>query len=308
MPRTSVVRWLSERTRTGLSEMPSNAAWVLSRVLQPAHTAGSAAESATAGARDRGRKVRAAVVDAAPSGGDSVDVRMKRAREAAERAREAEERALEAAQESKERSNHVRQVSERGRARVTEVEREMSRLVRQRVAARQKAADESVKRERQDAEAQAEEALEAVRAEVGDEVEDAQHEAEASQRHADELVADATEKLAEARRLADEATEAARAAAEEAHRQAQQLADEAEQHATEADARIAEAEHLRERSEATAKHTVRELDRNPTNGGLESYKKPELIALAATVGVEGRTNMTKDELIDAIAKASRTKR
>jgi len=247
------------------------------------------------------------VVDAVPGGGDSVDVRMKRAREAAARAREAEERAVAAAQESKERSNYVRHLSERGRARVTEVEREMSRLVRQRVAARQKAADEAVRHERQDAEAHAEEEVEAVRAEVDDELEDARHEAEASQQQAEELVADATEKLAEARRLADEAREAARAAAEEAHRQAQQLADEAEQQATEADARIAEAEHLGERSEATAKHTVRELNRNPTNGGLESYKKPELIALAATVGVEGRASMTKDELIDAIAKASRTK-
>jgi colicin import membrane protein len=303
MPRSSVVRWLSERTRTGLSEMPSNAAWVLSRVLQPAQTAGSA----TAGARDREPKVRAAVVDVAPSG-DSVEVRMKRAREAAERAREAEERAVEAAQESKERSNHVRQVGERGRARVKEVEREMSRLVRQRVAARQKAADESVKRERQDAEAYAEGELEDVRAEIEEDVEEGQHEAEASRRHAEELVADATQKLAEARRLADEATETAHAVAEAAHRQAQQLAEEAEQQATETDARITEAEHLRERSKATAKHTVRELDRNPTNGGLESYKKPELIALAATVGVEGHTSMTKGELIDAIAKTSRTKR
>jgi colicin import membrane protein len=298
MPRSSVVRWLSE----GLSEMPSNAAWALSRVLQPAQTAGSA----TAGARDRGRQMRAAVVDAVPGGGDSVDARMKRAREVAERAREAEKQAVEAAQRSKECSSRVRQVSERGRARLTEVEREMSRLVKQRVTERQKAADESVKRERQDAEAHAEEEVQEVRAEVEEEVEEARREAEASRQHAEELVADATEKLAEARRLADEATETARTVAEEAHRQAQQLSDEAEQQAT--DARITEAEHLRERSEATAKHTVRELDRNPTNGGLESYKKPELIALAATVGVEGRTSMTKGELIDAIAKASRTKR
>ena len=50
------------------------------------------AESATAGARDRGAEVRAAVVDAAPLGGDSVEVRMRRAQEAAERAREAEDR------------------------------------------------------------------------------------------------------------------------------------------------------------------------------------------------------------------------
>jgi hypothetical protein len=40
MPRTSAERWLSERTRTGLREMPSNAAWLLSRLLQPAEAVG----------------------------------------------------------------------------------------------------------------------------------------------------------------------------------------------------------------------------------------------------------------------------
>lgn len=304
MPRSPALRWVSERTRTGFREMPSNAAWMLSRVLQPGQTV----RSATEGARDRGQKVRTAVADATPVGGDSVDIRMKRARDAAERAREAEEQAVEAALESKDRSNHVRQVSERGRARLTDVERETSRLVKQRIAAAQKAADESVKRERQDAEADADAERREVQAAVDEEIEDAQREAEASQRRAEELVADATERLAAAKRLADEATETARAAAEEAHHQAQELADEAEQQASEADARITEAEQLREHSEETAKHTVRELDREQTNGGLESYRKPELIELAASIGVEGRTNMTKGELIDAIAKASRAER
>ena len=143
---------LSEKTLTGLREMPSNAAWLLFRGHKPAQAVGNAAESATAGARDRGRKVKAAVVDAAPGGGDSVDVRMERAQAAGERAREAEDRAVEAAQESKDRSEHARQVSERGRARMTEVKRETSRQVKQRIAEAQKAADESVKRERQAAE------------------------------------------------------------------------------------------------------------------------------------------------------------
>ena len=72
---------------------------------------------------------------------------MKRARDAAERAREAEERALEAAQESKDRADHAGQVSERGRARLKEVDRETSRRVKQRIAEAQKAADESVQRD-----------------------------------------------------------------------------------------------------------------------------------------------------------------
>src|SRR5215204_3097025 len=125
-----------ERTRTGLREMPSNAAWLLSRALQPA-------EDAAAGARDQGRKVTAAVVDAAPVG-DSVEIRARRAHDAAERAREAEERAVEAARTSKELAERARETSERGRARVKEIDRETSRQVKQRVAEAQKAAEEYV--------------------------------------------------------------------------------------------------------------------------------------------------------------------
>ena len=113
-----------ERTRTGLKEMPSNAAWLLTRALKPAEAIGSAAGSAAAGARDQGRKVGAAVLDAAPVGPDAVELRVRRAQDAAERAQEAEDRALEAARESKARADHVREVEERGHARVKAVERE----------------------------------------------------------------------------------------------------------------------------------------------------------------------------------------
>ena len=63
---------LTERARMGLSEMPSNAAWLW-----------------VPSCATNGRSASAAVVDAAPVGGDSVEIRMQRAREAAERAREA---------------------------------------------------------------------------------------------------------------------------------------------------------------------------------------------------------------------------
>ena len=285
-----VMMSLSEQTRTSLREMPSNAAWLLSR------------------ARDRRRKVRAGVVDAVPFGGDSVEVRMKRAREAAERAREAEDRAVDAGRESEERADYARQVSERGRARRAEVQQETSRWIKQRVAEAQKAADEMVKRERQAAEEEAQEEREQVNAEIAEEIEDAQGEAEEAQGRAEALVEDATAKLAEARQLAEEAAEAARAAAEEAHRQAQQLAEEAEQQASEAEAQVSAAEQLRERPKSIAKDTARKLEQEAANGGLESYHKQELVELAASIGIEGRTNMTKGELVEAIAKASRAKR
>ena len=121
---------------------------------------------------------------------------------------------------------------------------------------------------------------------------------------AEELIEDATEKLAEARRLADEAAEAARTAAEEASRRAQSLASEAQQQAHDANAQVKATERLRERTQTTARRAARELESD--NGGLESRSKAELVALAASVGIENRTNMTKSELADAIAKASRT--
>jgi colicin import membrane protein len=268
---------LSERARTGFREMPSNAAWLLSRALKPAEGVGDAAHSTAADIRDRGRQASAALIDAAPVGGDSVDVRMKRARTAAERARNAEQEAVQASQEARDLAEHARKVSERGRAHLNQVQRETERQVKQRVA---EAAPPPA----------------------------APPAAAPPPPRAEELVAEATERLAEARRLAGEATEAARAAAEEAHRQAQELADEAEQQADAADARIEAAEQLRERSEATAKSAAQELKRAPDNGELESYNKPDLVDLASSMGIEGRTNMTKAELVDAIAKASRTTR
>ena len=83
------------------------------------------------------------------------------------------------------------------------------------------------------------------------------------------------------------------------------LAAEAEQQASEADQRVKATEQIREQSVATAKETARELERDSANGGLDTYNKPELVELAATLDIEGRATMTKAELVDAIAKASR---
>jgi Rho termination factor, N-terminal domain len=212
---------------------------------------------------------------------------------------------VEAARESKALADRARQVSDQGRTRVTEVDRDTSRQIKQRVAEAKKAADEFVERERQAAEADAEEERQDVREQVDDEIEQAQRDAMASQERAEELVEDATEALAEARRLADEAVEAAHSAAEEANRQAQQLANEAEQQASEAESLVKATEQVREHSVAAAKQTARELNRDTTNGGLKSYNKQELMELAAGIGIKRRTNMTKGELVDAITKASR---
>jgi DNA repair exonuclease SbcCD ATPase subunit len=285
-----------EQMRTGLREMPSNAAWLLSRVARPAG-------GAAAGVRDRGRMVTAALVDAAPYG-DSVEIRARRAREAAERAREAERRAVEAARESKALADHARAVSERGHGRLQQLDRELTRRIKQRVAQAEKEAEELVRRERESAETEAEEQREEVEEEVEDEISHAESDAEAAQQRAEQLVEDAAEELAEARRLADEAAEAARVAAEDANRQAQELQNDARQRARDAESRIDAAEKLREQAAATAKRTALELDREAMDG-LDSYKKPELVHLAASIGIEGRSEMTKDELVEAITKEAR---
>jgi chromosome segregation ATPase len=297
---------LSEQAWTGLRDMPSNAAWLLSRALKPAEAVGSAADSAITEARDQARRAGATMVDVVPLGGDSVEIRMRRAEEAGERAREAEQRALDAAREAKARSDYARDVSERGQARLKECERQLTREVKQRLADAQREADEAVRHEQQAAAADAHERQLALKAEVDDENENAQQEAEQSQQRAEELVEDANEKLTQARRLADEAAAAARHAAEAANRQAQRLAAEAQREASDAEARAGASERLREQSQSTAKHAARGLQSGATDGPLESYTKPDLVELAANIGIEHRTTMTKRELVDAIAKASRT--
>ncbi|MBV9816994.1 MAG: hypothetical protein JOZ07_01430 [Solirubrobacterales bacterium] len=83
-------------------------------MLKPVASAGDTAESATTGARDLGRPLSAAAVEAAPVG-DSVEIRMRRAQEAGVRAGEAEDMAVAAAQESRVCSERGREVAERGR-------------------------------------------------------------------------------------------------------------------------------------------------------------------------------------------------
>ena len=300
---------LLKRMRVGLREIPSNAAWLVSRRRSSMDAVGTAAEAAAVRARDQGLRLSEAVSDAVPVGEDSIQVQMKRAQAAADRAREAEERAVEAAQEAKARSDHALHVSERGRARVKEVHGETAREQERRIRQAEKDAEALLRRERLAAQEEVEQRRHAVHAEVEEESERAQREAEASQQRAAELVEDAREKVAEAKRLADESAEAASAAAEQAHRHAQQLARDAEQPAREAEAQVGLAEELRQRSAATSRRIADEGgDGAPMNEDLQEYKKSELVELASTIGIEGRTNMTKDELVAAIRKASRRTR
>ena len=294
MPRPRPLHWLSDNAGTGLRELPSNAAWMLSRVL-PHEGAGPAAAT-----RDTARRIRASVEDAVPVG-DSVETRMKRARAAADRAQMAEEEALAAAEESKRSSDHARLVAEANRSEIADLKRELKRRVEETVKEARREAEEQIRRERDAAQAEADEELESRQQDAEEETHEAQEEAEVKQQRAKELVAEAHDRLVEARALADEATQAARAAAEEAHRQAQQLAADAEQQAKDAERRVAAAEQV---GKAAAANGVR----HPAGAELESQTKGELLDLAAAMDIEGRSNLTKAELVSAIKRASGTRR
>ena len=122
------------------------------------------------------------------------------------------------------------------------------------------------------------------------------------------VLAEATERLAEARRLSDEATQAARAAAEEAHRQAAQLADDADQRRQGADAKVEAAEQVGRQAEQDARRATRRFKHEQPNGSLKSQTKPELLDLASGLDIDGRSNMTKAELVDAINRRTRAAR
>ena len=306
MGRAHTTRWLSEQAQLGLRELPTNAAWLASRV-NPGEVAGSAA----ARSRDKARKLKASLVDAAPLG-DSVETRLKRAREAAERAQEAEDEALEAAQSSKESSERVRQLAEHNRAWLARVEHDATQRAEQRVAEAQRAAEERVaeaqraaaervEQERAAAQNDAHQELQKAQAEAAEETEAARREAEAAQHRADDLLARSRERLEEARRLAGEAEQAAVAAAEEAHRQAQQLADGTEQRAKSADKNGTAAD---QEANLSASGVARDKHREQTNDNLESQTKTELQHLAASLEIEGHMKMNKAELISAITKTA----
>jgi len=91
-------------------------------------------------------------------------------------------------------------------------------------------------------------------------------------------------------------------------RNAQQFARDAEQQARQAEARVSRAEEVRGRSEATARQTAAHTGQVTTNGDLQEYKKSDLMELASTIGIEGRTKMAKGELITAIRAASHASR
>ena len=88
MSNNTPVRWLAKHAAVGIKDLPRNVSWVLSKTLA------EPAEQAANGTRDRARGASAAVRDALPIGSDSLETRLKRAREAAKQAESRSKRHL----------------------------------------------------------------------------------------------------------------------------------------------------------------------------------------------------------------------
>lgn len=317
MPSKGSGRGVSSVLARGVTELPRNASWLLSKALSSAggdkgtstgtkkDAAGNASSAPSSGIMDTMRAAGATVKDVLPGSSDSVELRLQRARAAADRAREAENRALQSAEEAKARANEARTTAERDKVLVRDVRRDQAKLVEQRVAEARRAADARVEEERAAAQSEADKVIAQEEAQAQERLENARDEASAAQEQARTELSEATSRLAEARHLADEATAAARAAAEAAHQQAEELASSAHQDAKSADGLVAEAEKVREHSSTGATSITKQLKEAKTPTDFNHATKRELLDLAVAQGVESRSSMTKQELVSALKRAAR---
>jgi Rho termination factor, N-terminal domain len=296
-------RWLVDQAKSALTEFPENAVWVMRKILTPPPV-----ERAMDEARGGARRVSESIADAVPFGGDSLDLRLNRAQEALEDAQRAERSALERAREAEEREERAKTVAAEGRRRLQATRASASETTKRRVAEARRRADALVAEEREAAEADASRALDDVAARNEAEREEAEGEAAEAHERAEAEMAAAQEQLAEARALADEAAEAARSAADEAHRRARAMTEQAEAQSRAAEERAAEADQARGSVAVETAEFVRQSEQAPAVDDLADKTKAELLDLAASLDVDGRSAMTKDELLKAIRRASAPRR
>ena len=288
------VGWIFGQARQGAAELPANVAWLLGKVAGGAESSHSSRGGSNAG----GRTVRDVVADALPFGKDSLDLRIQRAHEALSRARQAQQDATDQAVRAREDADEAAAVAERGRRRHAQVKKDGEAEVARRLKEAQRRADELVAREREAAEAAAAKTLDKTDEEIERDNLDAQSKADASRERAQADLDDARAQMVEARRLADEAASEARSAAEEARRNAEELA-------RDADAKVAATDDLEREVGSEAVNVVNASPGNGSVSALNQQSKGELLELATTLGVAGRSQMNKDELVKAVRTASK---
>lgn len=295
-------RWLAQRVATGVKDLPGNTAWVISKALP------RPVEKAAGQAKDSTRRMSAAVKDAVPAGSDSVETRLKRAREATDRAQHAEEEALAHAATAKSLADEARSAAEDARQQLRAVKSETAQDVKHQIAEAQRKADEEVAAAEAEARERADGKVAKVTEDVNERVVQARERAEAAQEEARTRITDATAQMAQARRLADEAAEAARAAAAEAQQRADALSAEAQRQAGARTNGVAEAEKVQQKVARTAAKTTNRLRTRQVNGDPKAMTKNELMDLAVSLGVDGRRSMNKKQLVAAVNRGSRKRR
>ena len=228
---------------------------------------------------------------------------MHRAREALEDAQRAEQQALRRVREANDLAEREKAVTADGRQRPPGGQEGRRRRDQ---AARRGGPREGRRhggRGTPAAEADASGHVDEVAAQNEAEREEAARRAEEAHERAEAEMAAAQEQLAHARALADEAAEAARAAADEAHRRARAMTEQAEAQSRAADERATEADKARGSVVDQTAEFVREADAAPAAEDIADKTKAELLDLAASLEIDGRSAMTKDELVQAVRKA-----
>ena len=302
MSKIRPVQWLSSRAATGLTDLPRNGAWVLSKVLgSPA----AVAESATSGATDGVRRLTAVVADTVPGAHDSVEIRLKRAESAVDRAKKAEQEALAEAQDAGARADLAKSVADDGKQRLRDATRDGKQEVDRRTQQARDHHGQLIEQEREKASREIGARLEQLTQDVQEQVDSARHDAEEAAARAQVRIDEAHQQMSAARALAGAATEAAQEVAERAHQQARAIADEAEQRAGSADQRLKAARGTEAALATTAARAVQDEQTTAVPEKLTDYTKAELLDVAEPLAISGASRMPKSQLVRAIRTASR---
>ena len=280
------------RAKDGVRDLPRSAASLLSRVLRPNGSSSSADTDVADKVLDKGRQVIHRAASAVGSAGSDrgVEALLRRAEEAAEAADAAEAEAMERAEEAKRTAEEAQHVADEAKDRLAEAEAEAKHSIESQIDAATRDGEELVRQARRQATEHVDEVRVAATRDAESELDDLKSELDAE--------------VASTRGRAQEAAaraQAALVAADDAVAQARELATQARQTAEDAAAEaVRTADRLGwEERDITATPTV-------SKKVLAAQTKAELLDLATTAHVEGRSHMTKAQLVNALAGAGKS--